>query len=173
MAQHKKSLGMMDMTLFTVSAILFLDTLASTATMGAAAITFWVVLGLIFFLPFGLLSAEMGTTYPEQGGIYAWVRDTLGKRWATRVTWLYWINLPIWAASVFVMFAGILSQLFWPGLSLGAQLVLAIAFNWVVVALNIMPLKYGKWIPNAGALVKLLAFAALIIAGVLHALDPA
>ena len=37
MSQHKKALGMVDMTLFTVSAILFLDTLAGSASMGTAA----------------------------------------------------------------------------------------------------------------------------------------
>ena len=173
MSQHKKALGMVDMTLFTVSAILFLDTLAGSASMGAAALTFWLVFSVLFFLPFGLITSEMGTAYPEQGGIYAWVRDALGKRWGTRVTWLYWVNLPIWSASIFVMFTSILSQLFWPDLELGGQLVLAILFNWVVVGFTCMPLKYGKWIPNAGALVKMVAFGALIIAGVLHALDPA
>ena len=172
MSQHKKTLGVVDMTLFTVSAILFLDTLASSATMGAAAITFWLVFSVIFFLPFGLLTSEMGTTYPEQGGIYAWVRDAFGKRWGTRASWLYWVNLPIWSASVFVMFTAILSQLFWTDLGLGGQIALAILFNWLVVALTIMPLKFGKWIPNAGALVKMVAFGALIVAGVIHALDP-
>ncbi len=173
MSQHTKTLGVVDMTLFTVSAILFLDTLASSATMGAAALTFWLVLSVLFFLPFGLITSEMGTAYPEQGGIYAWVRDALGKRWGTRATWLYWVNLPIWSASVFVMFTAILAQLFWPGLGLGGQLILAIIINWVVIGLTIMPLKYGKWIPNAGAIVKMLAFGALIVAGLLHALDPA
>ncbi len=170
--KHKKALGMVDMTLFTVSAILFLDTLASSATMGASALTFWIVFSVLFFLPFGLISAEMGTTYPEQGGIYAWVRDALGKRWGTRVSWLYWVNLPIWSASVFVMFTAILSQLFWPSLGLGGQLVLAILLNWLVIAMTCMPLKYGKWIPNAGAIVKIVAFIALIVAGVIRALDP-
>ena len=50
------------MTLFTVSAILFMDTLAGSASMGAAALTFWLVLSVIFFLPFGLITSEMGTT---------------------------------------------------------------------------------------------------------------
>ena len=73
----------------------------------------------------------MGTAYPEQGGLYAWIRDAFGKRWATRATWLYWINLPIWSASVFVMFSAILAQLFWPGLGRAGQIVLAIAMNWL------------------------------------------
>ncbi len=138
---HKKALGMFDMTLFTVSAILFLDTLASSATMGASALTFWLVFSVLFFLPFGLITSELGTTYPEQGGIYAWIKDTLGKRWATRATWLYWINLPIWTASVLVMFSGILTQLFWPELALSGQLIIAVLINWLIIGLTIAPIR--------------------------------
>ena len=55
------------MTLFTVSAILLLDTLAASASIGVSSITWWILLGVLFFIPYGLISAELGTTYPEQG----------------------------------------------------------------------------------------------------------
>ena len=71
---HIRSLGARDITLFTVSAILLLDTLAASASIGVSSIFWWILLGIIFFIPYGLISAEMGTSYPEQGGIYAWVR---------------------------------------------------------------------------------------------------
>jgi len=74
------------MVLFTVSAILLLDTLAAAASIGASSIFWWVFLGIIFFIPFALICAEMGCSYPEQGGIYAWTRDAFGPRWASRVT---------------------------------------------------------------------------------------
>ena len=123
--QHKRSLGVGDMTLFTVSAILLLDTLAASASIGVSSITWWVLLGILFFIPYGLISAELGTTYPEQGGIYAWVRDAFGARWGTRVTWLYWLNTAIWNGAILVLFAGVFSQIFMPDLSLGARLAIA------------------------------------------------
>ena len=76
MYKHK-TLGRKDMVLFTVSAILLLDTVAASASIGVASLFWWVAAGLIFFLPFGLVCAEMGCAYPEQGGIYAWVRNPL------------------------------------------------------------------------------------------------
>ena len=75
-----KTLGKTDMVLFTVSAILLLDTLAAAASIGASSIFWWLFLGLIFFLPFAMICAEMGCTYAEQGGIYAWVRNALRGR---------------------------------------------------------------------------------------------
>lgn len=77
--KHIKSLGQRDMVLFTVSAILLLDTLAASASIGASSIFWWVFLGFIFFIPFALICAEMGCAYPEQGGIYTWVKKTFGK----------------------------------------------------------------------------------------------
>ena len=123
----KRSLGVTDMTLFTVSAILLLDTLSASASIGVSSITWWVILSVFFFVPYGLISAELGTTYPEQGGIYAWVRDAFGARWGTRVTWLYWLNNVLWHASLYVLFAGIFAQMFFPDLSSGAKLVMAYA----------------------------------------------
>ena len=56
--QHIRSLGVGDMTLFTVSAILLLDTLAASASIGVSSIFWWTLLGIIFFIPYGLISAE-------------------------------------------------------------------------------------------------------------------
>lgn len=157
------------MTLFTVSAILLLDTLAASASIGVSSIFWWLAMGVLFFIPYGLISAELGTTYPEQGGLYSWVRDTFGTRWGTRVTWLYWVNIILWNASIFILFAGIFTQMFFPSMSLSLQLALAIGVNWLVVAITCLSLRVGKWVPNLGASLKLITFAAIVIGGVVYA----
>ena len=157
------------MTLFTVSAILLLDTLAASASIGVSSITWWFLLGFLYLIPYGMISAELGTTFPEQGGIYAWIRDTYGKRWSTRLSWLYWLNNVLWISSVLVLFAGIFAQMFFPEMSLGMKLGIAITLTWIVVFITILSLRIGKWIPNIGALIKLVAFLALIAGGIAYA----
>ncbi|NNF51047.1 MAG: amino acid permease, partial [Gammaproteobacteria bacterium] len=93
---RKRSLGQIDLVLFTVSAILLLETLAAAASIGASSISWWLFLGIIFYVPFALICAEMGCSYPEQGGIYAWVRDAFGGRWGARASWGYWVNTAVW-----------------------------------------------------------------------------
>ncbi|WP_019531687.1 APC family permease [Dasania marina] len=168
---HIKSLRLRDLTLFTVSAILLLDTLAAAAAVGASSIFWWLFLGIIFFIPFGLISAEMGTTYPEQGGIYAWVRDSFGGRWASRATWGYWVNTALWNPAIFILFAAVFSQLFIPDLALKWQIVLGIALSWIAVAINIITLEVGKWIPNIGAILKVVIFIAVIVGGLAYSQD--
>ena len=152
--QHKKTLRQRDMVLFTVSAILLLDTLTAAASVGAPSIFWWLFLGLIFFVPFALILREMGCAYPEQGGIYAWIRDGFGGRWASRATWCYWVNTAVWIPAIFILFAGVFKQMFFPELSLGWQIGIGVALTWLAVVVNVITLDVGKWIPNLGAILK-------------------
>ncbi len=164
--QRPKTLGRTDMVLFTVSAILLLDTLAAAASIGSSSIFWWLFLGLVFFIPFAMICAEMGCTYPEQGGIYAWVRDAFGGRWGSRASWYYWVNTTVWIPAIFILFAGIFKQLFFPELSMRAQIGIGIVLVWVTVALNSITLDIGKWIPNIGAVLKIAVFIAIIVGAI-------
>lgn len=164
----KRTLGRRDIVLFTVSAILLLDTLAAGATVGAPAIFWWLFLGAVFFLPYALICAEMGTTYPEQGGLYAWVRDAFGRRWASRATWAYWVNTAVWIPAVFILFAGIFSQMFAPNLSLIAQIGIGVGLTWLAVLVNVITLSVGKWVPNIGAIIKAIVIVAIMVGALLH-----
>jgi len=159
---HKRVMGKKDITLFCISAILLLDTLASGAAIGASSIFWWVFLGIVFFIPFSLITAELGCAYPDQGGVYAWVKRAYGERWASRVTWAYWVNIAVWCPALFILFAGIFKQLFWPDMPLGIQIGIGITLTWLAVVANIVTLEMGKWVPNLGAVIKVLVFLALI-----------
>jgi len=165
MTEGKKALRLGDMALLTVSAILLLDTVAASAAIGVSSLFWWAFLGITFFVPYGLMNAEMGTTYPEEGGIYAWVRDAFGGRWASRITWSYWVNNLLWVPSVFILFASIFNQLFGLDFGLGAQMAMGIALLWATVIVNILSLDIGKWVPNVGAAIKILVFVVLIAGG--------
>lgn len=168
---HTKTLRQRDMVLFTVSAILLLDTLTAAASVGAPSVFWWIFLGFIFFIPFALICAEMGCAYPEQGGIYAWIRDAYGGRWASRATWCYWVNTAVWMPAIFILFAGVFKQMFFPELSLGWQIAIGVVLTWLAVAVNVVALDVGKWIPNLGAILKVIIFLAIIAGAFVHVQD--
>jgi len=169
--QHTKTLRQRDMVLFTVSAILLLDTLTAAASVGAPSVFWWIFLGFIFFIPFALICAEMGCAYPEQGGIYAWIRDGYGGRWASRATWCYWVNTAVWMPAIFILFAGVFKQMFFPELSLGWQIAIGVILTWLAVAVNVVALDVGKWIPNLGAILKVIIFLAIIAGAFVYVQD--
>tara|TARA_R110000751_G_scaffold27139_2_gene71921 strand:+ start:2464 stop:3849 length:1386 start_codon:yes stop_codon:yes gene_type:complete len=159
----KKILGKKDLVLFTVSAILLLDTLASAASVGVSSIFWWLFLSVVFFIPFALISAEMSCSYPAQGGIYAWVKTAYGSRWAARASWSYWINTAVWIPAISILFAGIFKQMFFPDLSLYGQIGIGLLLTWITVLVNIVSLDVGKLIPDTGAIFKIIIFIVIIV----------
>jgi len=164
-------LGRRDVLFYSVSAILLLDTVASSAAIGVVSISWWLILGAVFFVPFALISAELGCTFPDSGGIYAWVRRAFGGHWAGRIAWYYWVNVAVWCPSIYVLIVGVLSQWLALELSLITQVAIGVALGWLTVVVNWLTLDVGKWVPNVGAVLKLVIFAAIIISASFYALD--
>ncbi len=165
----KKAFRALDMTLFTIAAILVVDTLAPSAAIGASSISWWIITLVLFFIPYGLITAELGTTYPEQGGLYVWVKHAFGERWAARTTWLYWINVALWMPSVYILFAGMFAQLFFPEMGLVLQIAIAIVMTWVTVWIGMLALDTGKWVPNVGAFLKALIMVVIGVGAFVYA----
>ncbi len=172
-------LGRADLLLFTVSAILTIDTLASAASMGVSWFSWWAITIVLFFIPYGLITAELGAAWPGEGGLYVWVREAFGPRWGSLTAWFYWINNAYWIPSVYLVFAGTFHSIFLkphlpPAWQDGPQATwlqagIAIVVTWFTVGVGIVRLRVSKWLPNVGAVVKVAIFLALGALG-LHAL---
>ena len=169
-------LGRLDLLLFSVCAILTIDTLASAASMGASWFGWWALTVVFFFVPYGLITAELGGAWPQEGGVYVWVREALGPRWGSLAAWLYWINNAYWVPSLYLVFAGVFHGIFlkdWLPDHLrggrGAAWLhtgIAVAVTWVTVAIGVLRLGVSKWLPNLGGLVKAAIFLGLGALGV-------
>src|SRR5262249_16345006 len=152
-------------------AILTTGPLASAASMGVSWFTWWGLMMALFFVPYGLITAELGSGWPSEGGLYVWVREAMGPRWGSQAAWLYWINNAYWIPSVYMIFAGTFHSIFLvavlpPALREGRaatwlQAGIAIAVTWATVLVGLLRLKVSKWLPNAGAMVKTAIFVFL------------
>jgi amino acid transporter len=171
----KKSLFRFDMIFFTVCAIVAVDTIGQSSSYGAQAIFWLVVSGVTFLIPYGLLTAELGTAFPTEGATYDWVRLAYGHFAGAVVSVLYWLSNPIWLGGTLTATAIAALDALW-GSSFsgnqGAETVIGFLFIWVAVGMNILSLRYMKWVPNLGAIMRLalLGFFALlvVISGVQH-----
>lgn len=168
--RFRKVLHGLDMTLFTVCAILIVDQLAASAAIGVQSIFWWLLTLVLFFIPYGLITAELGSTYPQEGGIYAWVRRAFGPRWAGRTAWLWWVNVAFWMPSVYILFAGVLAELVAPDMSLATKILITLGLTWLTVGINIVALDLGKWVPNIGAVFKTVIMLAIGFGGIAYAL---
>ena len=168
-AEKPKVFGLFSMVLFSVSAILVADTVASSAAMGVQGLGFWIILGLLFFIPYGFVTAELGSAWPDEGGIYVWVKEAFGPGWGTVTSWMYWVNVALWAPSVFVLFVGALEVAFGVDVPPVWEAAIVIAMVWAIVIVGILPLSWSKSIPNLSAILKVIVLVGLGIMGVAFA----
>jgi amino acid transporter len=158
-----------DMILFSVTAILCLSQVPITAGLGQSVI-FWTILVIfLFFLPYGLITAELGSTYPDAGGIYSWVSRAFGGFWGTQVSWWYWVNVGIWLPSVYLMFSTLMGQLFGWNIGYWPSVIIAIALIWINFAVNVVKLDTSKWVANAAAIITVTVMVVLAISGAVFA----
>ncbi len=154
-------MGVGGAALFTLCAVISLDTLTAVASIGVCAIGWLLLTLVVFVIPYGKITSELSTTYPGQGGIYDWVLRAFGRRWAARTSWLYWINVGLWMPAVYILFAGIFVELFAPGLSLPWQVTMCIFLTWLTVWICNLSADIGVWVTKVGASLKILVILLL------------
>jgi len=152
--RFQRVMGLLDVTLFTVCAILVIDTLAASAAIGVSALSWWVITFVLFFMPYALITAELGAAYPGEGGIQTWIRRAFGDRWAARTTWYYWVNVALWMPSGYILLAGLIAQITGIEMSLWSKIAIGIGATWLTVLIGITKLSTAKWVPNLGAFIK-------------------
>lgn len=162
-------MGVGSLALFSLCAVIVVDTLTASASIGVSAIGWWLVTLVVFVIPYGLITSELSTAYPGEGGIYDWVKQAFGYKWAVRTTWFYWINVGLWMPAVYIMFAGMFAELFYPDLSLFWQIVICIVLTWLTVWICNVSVDVGVWVINAGAILKITVISVLGFGGFIYA----
>ena len=162
----KKKFRLFDAILATVCITLVAESVAPTAAIGNSQYFWWIFLIIAFCLPYGLISAELGSTFQSEGGMYDWVKKAFGKKWAARVAWNYWINFPLWIASLAVAVTDVVAGIFDIELSIAWLLILQLGYTWIVSLLGTQRIGESKWIVNIGTFCKILFMVALGLLGI-------
>jgi glutamate:GABA antiporter len=164
-AKLRKVLRRFDLVLFTACAIVGLDSVAVAAQAGAQAIT-WLVISLVLFLiPYGMLTAELGSTFPVEGGPYEWARLSFGRAAGAVTSILYWLSNPLWvggsltAATIATLDAFVVKK----PLGTTGEIIVGLVFTWLTVGIAIVAFRIGKWGPNIGTFVKIAVVAIFTI----------
>ncbi|MEO8955938.1 MAG: APC family permease [Ktedonobacteraceae bacterium] len=170
----RKEFNFFDMIFYTLAAIIGIDTLGAVSSNGGQALTWLLISAVTFLLPYGLLTAELGSTFTQEGGVYEWCKMAGGRFFASFGAMLYWISNPLWVGGTLAVTAIAAIKTFWflnPNYQFGGtttsdaivEIVIALAFIWGTTWCAIMSLKFGKWLSVFGSYVKLGLFAVFIV----------
>ena len=151
-----KKFRLIDAILSVITVVFVAEAAAPAAAIGNSQFFWWIFLIIAFLLPYGLVVSELGTTYDDEGGLYDWVRRAFGDRWGSRVSWYYWINFPLWMASLAFLFPETIALMTGFELDLIPTLAIELAFVWIVVFMSFSKVSDSGWILNLSAVLKVL-----------------
>lgn len=167
----KKQLSFMTVIATVICVVFVCEAAAPAAAIGNQQFFWWIFLIITFLLPYGLVVAELGTTYDGEGGIYDWVRDGLGDKWGARISYYYWVNYPLWIASLATMFPDILGMVFGVSFDLPVALAIELGFVWIVYLMGRSKAADSEWVLNGGAIIKVAVAVIVGALGIWYAME--
>ena len=161
---EKNQFRLADVILSVICVVFVAEAAAPVASIGNSQYFWWGFMILAFLLPYGLIAAELGTAYAGDGGLYDWIHAAYPEgKWAARASWYYWINFPLWMASLAVMCPELLRDITGRQMGTIASLTVQLLFIWIVTLIACYPVCDSIVILNVSAVIKILL--ALLVGG--------
>jgi glutamate:GABA antiporter len=168
-AKLKKHFGRFDILFFLICTLVGLDTLGAVSGFGGQAFVWLMFLALFFFLPYAMLTAELGSTFREEGGSYIWTKLSMGRFAGAVAALLYWIANPIWLGGALTITALEVFNEFFFDLGTAGSYIFALAFIWFGTWAAILSFGVGKWIPTIGAWGRVLLLTGFTLTVLIYA----
>lgn len=168
MKKPPRVLSVFSLVMINVIAVDSLRTLPMSAKLGPSLLFYYGIAALMFFIPVGLVAAELATAYPKTGGLYVWVREAFGARAGFITIWLQWIYNVVWYPTIMAFIAATLSYLFAPDMSNQKVylLVSTLSLFWLFTLLNCLGMRVSSLLSTVGALLgTIIPMLGIIILG--------
>jgi glutamate:GABA antiporter len=160
-------MGFWDVMLFNVATILGPRWIAAAGHNGASSISLWILAAVFFFVPTGLVVMELSTRYPQEGGLYVWSKEAFGEFHGFVAGWTYWVYTFFYFPGLLMASASMAAYIGGAGaapLANNRTFILTVSFAILIVALvlNLIGLRIGKWLQNAGGVGTILPLVMLV-----------
>lgn len=166
----RREFTLRDLVLFHITAVITVRWISYAAARGPSSLSLWALAFVLFFLPIAYTVIDFTRKMPEQGGLYQWTKVTLGPFHGFICAWCYIVNNLFYFPSLLVAVSGYFAfSLVGDSQSLQSSKWFVGAFSlasiWVILLLNLIGLKFGKWVNNIGGLSIWIPCTVLIIFG--------
>ncbi len=174
MSNKKHALTIFSLTMITVGSVDSIRNLPATALFGSQLIAFFILGAIFFLLPTALVSAELASGWPKQGGVYIWVKEAFGKKAGFLAIWLQWIENVIWYPTILSFVAGTIGYLINPALAKNPYFLWAVIVSsfWGATLVNLRGMRSSAMFSSICTISGLLLPMSLIIGlGVVWIID--
>lgn len=165
-AKSAVKLSVFSVIMITVTSVDSIRNLPGAALFGSHAISFFLLAGLCFFVPTALVCAELSTTYPKQGGVYHWGKETLGHNFGFVTVWYQYAENIVYYPPLISFIVATGTYPFFPELAENSMFMLVMinVIFWALTLVNIFGLKLSSLITNVFGTLGLIFPILLIIA---------
>ncbi len=148
-----KTLSVLNLIMINLAALGGIRTWAPMAESGFTSVFFLLFGVLTFFIPVSLITAELATTWPHSGGVYAWIKHAFGHRLGYLAIWLLWIQNMLWFPTMLSFLASSITFIFDPDLSQSRPLtfIFALFLFWGATFTNLKGIKASSILSSIGA----------------------
>lgn len=159
-------LSVFSIIMITVTSVDSIRNIPGAALFGSHAISFFLLAGFCFFVPTALVCAELSTTYPEQGGVYLWGKETLGPNFGFATVWYQYAENIVYYPPLISFIVATGAYPFFPDLAQNNMFMLVMinVIFWALTLVNIFGLRLSSLITNVFGTLGLI-FPILLIIG--------
>jgi putative glutamate/gamma-aminobutyrate antiporter len=90
------TISVFGLAMLNIVAVLSLRGLPAIAEYGMGSIFYYLLAAILFLVPTALVAAELATAWPERGGVFRWVGEAFGRRWAIIAMFMLVLEVTIW-----------------------------------------------------------------------------
>ena len=163
--REKNALSVFSLVMITVVSVDSIRNLPATSLFGSSLIFFFTLAAIFFLIPTALVSAELSSAWPKQGGVYIWVREAFGIRAGFLAIWFQWIENVVWYPTILSFIAATIGFLISPKLAVSKTYLIAdiLIVFWALTIVNLFGMKASARFSNFCAIAGLLLPMTVII----------
>jgi amino acid transporter len=165
----RKELGLRDLVLFNLAAIISTRWISVAAHVGPGTIVLWLLAAILFLIPCAFVVANLSRRFPEHGGLYIRTREAFGEWHGFACGWFYYLNNLFWIPGVLISLVGMITLSFSTKLGNLAEnpyfvLPCCLVLLTGVIVVNYVGLRVAKWVDNFGGIGAYFVAAIIVIA---------
>ena len=156
-------LGVGGLAMINVAAIVSIRNLPQMAEYGWAMLALFAISAVVFLIPIAMVAAELGTSWPRDGGVFAWVKEAFGSRTGFLAVWCDYSENFAWFPTVLSFMAASLAYAINPDLANNKWYLVGVmlAFFWLTTLINLRGVRASSLLGSIGTI------AGSIIPGIL------
>lgn len=129
----------------TSSMVISVNELAPFGKTGPTALFYLLIAGIIWFIPITQMAGEMASISGwEKGGIFTWVKDTLGERTGWTALCYQWVHITVGMCTMMYVIIGALSITFntpWFNTTPWVRFLLMMIILWLTTAIQVIGVR--------------------------------